>query len=118
MKHIYSNGQTTATVTNGTYITNATAPLRIGAISDGPTLFWNGDIAETIVYNRVLTANEQKHVESYLALKYGITLNQTIATDYVATDWDGVTGTKMWTASKNGSYNKNIAGIGRDDRQV
>ncbi|NII26974.1 T9SS type A sorting domain-containing protein [Pseudoflavitalea sp. X16] len=116
VKHIYSNGQTVATATNGTYITNATAPLRIGAISDGPSLWWNGDIAETVVYNRVLTASEQKHVESYLALKYGITLNQTTPTDYVATDWDGTTGTKMWTASKNGSYNKNIAGIGRDDK--
>jgi hypothetical protein len=116
VKHIYSNGQTVGTVTNGTYITNATAPLRIGAISDGPTLWWNGDIAETIVYNRVLAANERSHVESYLALKYGITLNQTVATDYVATDWDGTTGTKMWTAAKNAGYNKNIAGIGRDDK--
>ncbi|AXY73485.1 T9SS C-terminal target domain-containing protein [Paraflavitalea soli] len=116
VKHIYSNGQTVGTVTNGTYITNTTAPLRIGAISDGPTLWWNGDIAETIVYNRVLAANERAHVESYLALKYGITLNQTVATDYVATDWDGTTGTKIWTAAKNGIYNKNIAGIGRDDK--
>jgi hypothetical protein len=116
VKHIYSNGQTAATVTNGTYITNATAPLRIGAISDGPSLYWNGDIAETVVYNRVLTALEQKQVESYLALKYGITLNQTVATDYVATDWNGATGTKMWTAAKNAAYNKNIAGLGRDEK--
>lgn len=118
VKHIYSNGQTTGTVTNGTYITNTTAPLRIGAISDGPTLWWNGDIAEAVVYNRVLTALEQKQVESYLALKYGITLDQTTPTDYVATDWNGSTGTKMWTASKNGIYNKNIAGLGHDDKTV
>lgn len=118
VKHIYANGLTTGTVTNGTYIANTTAPLRIGAISDGPTLWWNGDIAEAVVYNRVLSALEQKQVESYLALKYGITLDQTTPTDYVATDWNGSTGTKMWTASKNGIYNKNIAGLGHDDKTV
>lgn len=111
VKHIYANGQTTGTVTNATYITNTTAPLRIGAVSDGPTLWWNGDITETIVYNRVLTASERNQVESYLALKYGITLNNG-ATDYTATD--GVT--KMWTVSKNPGYIKNITGIGRDDK--
>lgn len=116
IKHIYSNGQTTGTVTNGTYITNTTAPLRIGSSSEALSFYWNGDIAESVVYNRVLAANERSHVESYLALKYGITLNQATPTDYVATDWDGATGTKMWTASKNGIYNKNIAGIGRDDK--
>jgi hypothetical protein len=116
VKRIYSNGQTTGTVTNGTYITNTTSPLRIGASSEALAYYWNGDITETVVYNRVLSADERKHVESYLALKYGITLSQTTPADYVATDWDGTTGTKMWTAAKNGIYNKNIAGIGRDDK--
>ncbi len=51
------------TVTNGTYITNTTAPLRIGAIAGMALRFdWNGDIAETVVYNRVLAANERSHV--------------------------------------------------------
>lgn len=35
----------------------------------------NGDIAEIIVYNAVLSQSKQETVESYLALKYGTTLN-------------------------------------------
>lgn len=35
--------------------------------------FWNGDIAEIIVYNRVLTASEIAKVEAYLAGKWGLT---------------------------------------------
>jgi Concanavalin A-like lectin/glucanases superfamily len=37
--------------------------------------FWNGDIAEVIVYNRALSEEERKKVEDYLAKKYGLTLN-------------------------------------------
>ncbi len=34
----------------------------------------NGDIAEVIIYNTSLTAADRQKVESYLAIKYGITL--------------------------------------------
>lgn len=91
-------------------------PMRIGARSSSAFNPFNGNISEVVVYNRSLTVAEMQRVHSYLALKYGITLDQTTPADYVATDWDGATGTKMWTASKNGAYNKNIAGIGRDDK--
>jgi hypothetical protein len=115
-KHLFVNGLTAASVTNASYAANTTAVLRIGALNDIAQYFWNGDITESIVYNRVLNTVERNKVESYLALKYGITINQTVPTDYVATDWDGTTGTKIWTAAKNGVYNKNIAGIGMDAR--
>jgi autotransporter-associated beta strand protein len=36
---------------------------------------WEGDIAEILVYNRPLTANEEAAVGSYLATKYGLTTN-------------------------------------------
>ena len=67
----------------------------------------NGDIAELIICNSALSATDLDKVESYLALKYGITL---VSTDYVASD-----GTEMWNATTGAGYNKDIFGIGRDD---
>nr|WP_321357917.1 MBG domain-containing protein [uncultured Draconibacterium sp.] len=68
------------------------------------------DIAEYIIYASDLSAFEVKAVESYLALKYGISLNQTVATDYLASD-----GTVIWSASDNVGYITDIFGIGQDD---
>ena len=82
----------------------------------GEARWWNGYIGELVVYNRNVSSVEFHRINSYLALKYGVTLDQSPATDYVATDWDGIAGTKMWTAADNSIYNKNIAGIGRDDK--
>lgn len=70
-----------------------------------------GRIGEVVVYDKVLTAAEKNRVESYLALKYGITLDQTTPADYTASD----SVTKMWAASANTGYNRRITGIGRDD---
>lgn len=66
---------------------------------------FNGVIAETILFNRKLGDNEQKQVNSYLALKYGLTLKD----DYIASDGS----TTMWTTSTD--YGNHITGIGRDD---
>ncbi len=73
--------------------------------------YFNGSIPEVIIYNDItaLTATDRQKIESYLALKYGTTLDQTTPTDYLASD--GVT--KMWAA--DATYNKHITGIGRDD---
>ncbi len=68
------------------------------------------DIAEYIIYASDLSATEIKEVESYLALKYGISIDQTVATDYLASD-----GTVIWSATDNTSYTTDIFGIGRDD---
>ena len=89
-------------------------PFYIGRHNDGAApRWWDGYIGEIIVYNRSLTAAEMQRVNSYLALKYGITIDQTTPTDYLAAD--GVT--KMWDAAVNGTYKYDIAGIGRDNCQ-
>jgi len=73
--------------------------------------FKNGNIAEMLVFNRKLTDIERPKVNSYLALKYGITLKNGdgTPTDYIASD-----GSTMWTASENTSYGHRITGIGLD----
>lgn len=46
--------------------------LQLGARSDG-NYYFNGDIAEVILYNSVLSSSDRSTVEQYLANRYGIT---------------------------------------------
>ena len=73
---------------------------------------FEGHISEAIVYSSTITDAEFGQIESYLALKYGMTLDQTNPTDYIASDGT----TTMWVAADNAGYNQNIFGLGRDDR--
>jgi hypothetical protein len=67
---------------------------------------YQGDFAEAIIFNKRVSNNERNAVESYLAVKYGITLNS----DYELSD-----NTTTWNQVTNGTYHRNIGGIGRDD---
>ena len=69
---------------------------------------WYGDISEVIFYADELSDLERGRVESYLSLKYGLTLDQTTPQNYTASD-----GTKMWNKDASGAstYNNDIAGI-------
>jgi hypothetical protein len=75
-----------------------------------PVSAFSGIIPELILFNRALSPVERQKVESYLALKYGISLNQDLSRSYLNSD-----GQVIWDAEKNSAYNKNIAGLGRDD---
>ncbi|THU39271.1 T9SS type B sorting domain-containing protein [Niastella caeni] len=73
-------------------------------------------LAEVISYDTYLTEEDQNKVETYLAVKYGITLTRgqsTTARDYAATN-----GSTIWNATANAGYSFNITGIGRDDNSV
>lgn len=83
--------------------TNST--LLIGAQSERPktpATKLKGAVAELIIYDRVLMALERQKVESYLALKYGLTLTHPY--------YDAL-GVQVWNSKK---YKHHIAGIGRD----
>ncbi|MCU6708113.1 S-layer homology domain-containing protein [Paenibacillus sp. J5C_2022] len=79
-------------------------------IGAGHFSIFQGDISETIVFNRKLDALEKLKVNSYLALKYGLTLNGGNS-DYTASNGTD----KMWTAADNQGYGNRITGVGRDD---
>ena len=91
---------------------------KTGLDADGGRRFF-GDMGEVIVYNADITDTQAQQVRSYLALKYGTSLDQTGADgtdalgDYLASDGS----TLMWDAPNNaaGAYNQDIFGIGRDD---
>jgi hypothetical protein len=67
---------------------------------------FNGYIPELLVYSRVLTPLERRKAETYLAVKYGVSLNNS----YIASD-DRL----IWDWSANTIYNNRITGIMRDD---
>jgi len=71
-----------------------------------------GRILEVITFSsRKNDSPERNRIESYLAIKYGITLGVNgVSQDYVASD-----GNVIWDVSANAGYNYDIAGIGRDD---
>ena len=72
---------------------------------------FDGHIAEVMVFNKSLSDSERVQVESYLAIKYGIGLDQSIAQNYVSSN-----NTVIYPATTTHSgYINNIAGIGRDD---
>ncbi|WP_077568808.1 S-layer homology domain-containing protein [Paenibacillus ihbetae] len=87
-------------------------------IGAGHNSIFNGRISEVILYNRKLEDYERQKVNSYLALKYGLTLKNENGQpmDYIASDsTNGTDGTKMWTATKNVGYGNRITGIGLDE---
>ena len=51
--------------------------MYIGGTGTSYSEYWNGDIAEVIVYGRILSDAERTQVEDYLAKKYGMTLTRT-----------------------------------------
>ncbi|MEQ3655059.1 MAG: LamG-like jellyroll fold domain-containing protein [Dokdonia sp.] len=71
-----------------------------------------GDIMEVISYSSANSATDQQKIQSYLAMKYGITLGTNgVSLDYLDTD-----GNTIWDISEDaGAFNYDIAGIGRDD---
>lgn len=86
--------------------------IQIGTIGEDkvPVRDFKGTLPEYVLYNRVLSFGERTRVESYLAIKYGISLSQTYLTPYL-----NARGNMIWDAQKFASYAGSIAGIGRDD---
>ncbi len=67
----------------------------------------NGKVSEFLFFNRKLSNPEIIQQMSYLAVKYGVTLQKT---DYLASD-----STTIWNYTQNPDYSAFVLGIGRDD---
>ncbi|AZA78100.1 hypothetical protein EG347_11540 [Chryseobacterium sp. G0186] len=114
------NGNNTFTSTNypakgaitGGYIFGRNADAGTGGDDSGIT----GVIGENIVYSRTLTPIERQKVDSYLAIKYGLTLS-TSATplNYLNSASTTTTDNVVWTGVGNTTYYNRVFGIGRDD---
>ena len=67
---LYYNGVTTTQATNGTYTLNATARTLYLGQSDAGTGFWDGDMGDAWIYNRVLSAGEMLHIYNSTKWRY------------------------------------------------
>ncbi len=118
-KAIYRDGLQIATnnTGNGVTFTSNNSSSFIGSDENGAN-FFNGQIAEIMVFNTVPTSIEQQQIQSYLAIKYGITLDQT-DNDATIDEGDYVIGGTpdiiVWDETANSTYHNDVAGIGRDD---
>jgi len=77
---------------------------------------YNGYHNELITFNKDLSDIEINKVNTYLAIKFGTTLDNTgggIQGDYTST-----TGLTIWDASDNITYHNDVIGIGRDDLEA
>lgn len=73
--------------------------------------YWQGTIEEIIVFDHALTDLERQKVSTYLAIKYGYTLDQATANSYFDSNMD-----MIWDSSVNKVYTHRITSIGRDDQ--
>lgn len=79
--------------------------------------YWPGygmsrGVMEAVLWDRDLSAADRSRVETYLALKYGITLGMNGTSE----DYSSPTsGSVIWDQSMNTGYNNDIAGISRSD---
>ncbi|MEO2210356.1 S-layer homology domain-containing protein [Paenibacillus amylolyticus] len=78
---------------------------------DNNLSYWQGTIEEIIVYDHALTDAERQKVSTYLAIKYGYTLDQTTANSYVDSNM-----ATIWDSNVNAVYTHRITSIGRDDQ--
>lgn len=79
--------------------------------SNLPLKAFKGVLPEILVFNRVLTMEERLMVESYLALKYGLTIRQGQFNNFINSKSE-----LIWDGKKHITFSNDIAGIGRDDR--
>ena len=109
---LYANGNNLASQTAGGPVTiTALEYVYIGGDTKNSSNYLDGKISEVILYGGNLTTTERQQIDSYLAIKYGITLDQTSATNYLLSDGSTV----VWDATANATYSNDIAGIARDN---
>lgn len=97
----------------GLNATHSISQYILGAGSVTDVEDWQGDIMENIIYTEKLVDDDLIKVNTYLALKYGVTLKNPATYQYLSTN-----GTLIWDGATNAAYHNNIAGIGRDDIEL
>ena len=79
----------------------------------------DGSIAEIILFSDAHSAIKKQQVETYLAIKYGFTLNSANSTSVTDGDYVLSAGNlKIWNYATNAQYHNDVAAIGRDDAMV
>jgi len=99
-----------------TNLSNETTNYYIGNDRSNSGRTINGNVAEIMLFTDNHTVAEKQVIESYLGIKYGITLDDTnnsgsiIEGDYVLSNGS----TKVWSYDNNSAHHNDVAGIGKD----
>jgi len=115
-KSLYRDGLLLGISSGASTVTATGENFYIGT-DENTSNFFNGEIAEIMVFNEAPSSKRQQSIQSYLAIKYGITLSPVdndldiIEGDYLLADEN----TKIWNYTANSIYHNDVAGIGRDD---
>jgi hypothetical protein len=84
----------------------------------------NGRLSEVVAYTAPNSVLNQQKIQSYLGLKYGITLHATsssnasgvsMTTRLNDVDYIDSAGNIIWNTTANSGFNYDIAGVGRDE---
>ncbi len=86
----------------------ATGSWLIGTNKQASADFLNGNLAEVLVFSDTLDSSAMAQAETYLALKYGITLDS-------STPYRDAQGNIIWDGTAS-AYHYDVAGVARDDQ--
>ena len=95
--------------------------LSLGGDFGGNVEPWIGKISEVIILDKTVSDLEAQQINTYLAIKYGITLGQGGTNGYVGRNGNNLDyiasngSTVVWSGATNSNYSYDITGIGRDD---
>ncbi|PZF72806.1 gliding motility-associated C-terminal domain-containing protein [Taibaiella soli] len=122
LKTVMMNGAQIATATTTANTTTCQGKIGLGNEPTATTPACGGtsidqypttvDVAEIAIYNQTLSPADRNKAESYLAVKYGFTLDQSAT---YANNYTSASGTTIWDRTANLPFINNITGIGRDD---
>ncbi|MDM1346828.1 hypothetical protein [Myroides marinus] len=101
--------------TSANALMNGQGMLGLGSIDT--QYFLQGVMPEVIAYEVILTQDERNRVNSYLGLKYGITLDLDKASTTVNYDYVFSDGSSIWKGNDaiHRDYHNNVASVLRDD---
>ena len=123
-KAISRDGSVFLSNANNDNATGSNANFYIGGgynVGAPTTYSFDGQLAELVIYTEIPTELEQEKIQTYLAIKYGVSKASADnggtggqdERDYFTSD-----GTVVWDYSDNTTYNNGIIGIGRDDNSI
>lgn len=126
---INGGGQSVALLSGTDAVMNTGSTVANVATDVTGTNDFDGNITEIVVYSTALSASNRQRVESYLAIRNGVTLSGDTdgnASAFEATNGDGINegdyvasdGTVVWDASSLSAHHNNVTGIGRDDNST
>jgi hypothetical protein len=114
---LFVDGLEQANLNSGTFLTSSNEPYEIGSYTAANAFdndgHFDGQIAEVISFSVRPSDGEHNRIESYLAIKYGITLDN--SGGGATGDLLNSSGTVIWDASINATYHNRVTAIGRDD---